>query len=137
MHKQILVRTSIEEVLLREGQDVVEVAALVRGAEVGPGEDVVGDPGEGDHGGVGVALEGEADGVYAVGWQGEGMLVWSWLRVRGDSREEGKRETYRRVRRGECGLSLGRCGSSLRCKWCGGGNPINDNMMISIISCSG
>lgn len=76
MHKQVLVRTSIEEVLLRKGQDVVEVAALVRRAEVGPGEDIVRDPGERDHGGVGVALEGEADGVYAVGCLGGRSVSW-------------------------------------------------------------
>ena len=38
----------------------------MRGSEIGPGERVVRDPGEGDDGGVGVALEGETEGIYTV-----------------------------------------------------------------------
>lgn len=68
--------SGIEEVFFSERQNVVEVAALVSGTEVGPGEDIVGDPGERDDGGVGVALEREADGVYAVScFVGRGVLA--------------------------------------------------------------
>jgi hypothetical protein len=38
----------------------------MRGSEIGPGKRIVWDPGEGDDGGVGVALEGETEGIYAV-----------------------------------------------------------------------